>query len=58
MVTWRLPYGDINLYLATLEKDLREVEEHAKNYWPCYAHIILLYNPEKDVYEVWKAITP
>jgi hypothetical protein len=54
---WAFPRGDINMYKAAVEKELKDVEEETKDF-PRYTHIILLYNPEKDIYEVWKVIPP
>jgi len=58
---WKLPFADINLYKATLEKELTKILERIdqyKDYYKDYLHIILLYNPEEDAYEVWKVVPP
>jgi len=52
---WRMPFADINLYKSMLKKELEIVEKEAEE-MPWYAHIILIYNPEKDFFEVWKVI--
>ena len=53
ILDWDLPYARLDLYQAAVSKTLKEVEEAAD---PDAAHIILLYNPDKDNYEVWKVI--
>jgi intein/homing endonuclease len=55
MEYWNLPFADINLYKATLEKELTKILERTAKYKEA-VHIILLYNPEKDIYEVWRVI--
>ena len=54
---WALPYARFDLYKATVEKFLKEEEKRWETY-PEKAHIMLLYNPEKDNYEIWKVIPP
>jgi hypothetical protein len=54
---WNLPFADINLYKAALEKELTKILERTEMY-EYYLHIILLYNPEKDAYEVWRVVPP
>jgi hypothetical protein len=54
---WNLPFADINLYKAALEKELTKILERTEMY-EYYLHIILLYNPEEDAYEVWRVVPP
>jgi hypothetical protein len=55
ILDWDLPYARFDLYRATIEGRLKEMEEKCGRY-PEKAHVMLLYNPEKDDYEVWKVI--
>jgi hypothetical protein len=52
---WHIPYPRFDLYMATLEKPLREKEAEKKTY-TYYTHIIFFYDPEKDEYKVWSVI--
>jgi hypothetical protein len=57
ILEWGFPYADIKAYRAAVEKDLtRIMEEIDTDFYRRFAHIILLYNPEEDDYEVWKVV--
>jgi len=53
ILDWDLPYARPDIYHAAVSKSLEEMKEKSD---PEAAHIILLYNPDKDNYEVWKVI--
>jgi hypothetical protein len=57
VIDWKLPYARLDLYKASVESALREMEMKTADF-PTMGHVILLYNPEKDDYEVWKVIPP
>jgi hypothetical protein len=57
LIDWGLPYARMDIYRASVDSALKETEMEAVKY-ATMGHIILLYNPEKDDYEVWKVIPP
>jgi hypothetical protein len=55
ILEWRIPYPRLDLYMAAAERTLRRIEAE-KSAEPTRTHIIFLYNPANDMYDVWRSL--
>jgi hypothetical protein len=56
IMAWRIPYPRLDLYMAAVERTLKRTEAEKPATEPTRTHIIFLYNPANDVYDVWRSI--
>jgi hypothetical protein len=56
IMAWRIPYPRLDLYMAAVERTLKRTEAEKSATEPTRTHIIFLYNPANDVYDVWRSI--
>jgi hypothetical protein len=50
---WGIPYPRIEMYMAAVTAEARRMEAMLS---PGRTHLIFIYNPEKDNYDLWKVI--
>jgi intein/homing endonuclease len=55
ILTWRIPYPRLDLYMAAAERTLKRIEAE-KTAEPTRTHIIFIYNPANDEYDVWRSL--
>jgi hypothetical protein len=56
ILTWRIPYPRLDIYMAAAERTLKKIEAEKSATEPTRTHIIFLYNPANDIYDVWRSL--